>query len=62
MKTQTEHRLIDNTLYVEPDGVIGRCICGWNTGHRFSSMSAAVAFQDHVEETPRTTVWDTDES
>lgn len=51
----TQHKLVDGTLYVERDeagvakGIIGRCTCGWNTGHRFTSLSASAAFQDHQE-------------
>jgi hypothetical protein len=51
-----EHKLIGNTLYVErePDGtakgIIGRCTCGWNTGYRFTSLTASAAFQDHQEQ------------
>lgn len=45
----TPHELVDGTLYVEGDGIIGRCTCGWNTGKRFSSFTASAAFQDHLE-------------
>lgn len=53
------HELIDDTLYVEDyqiaggrmgKGIIGRCSCGWDTGHRFSSGLASVAFRAHLEE------------
>jgi hypothetical protein len=50
------HELIGKTLYVErhkdgtPIGIIGRCTCGWNTGHRFTSFVASSAFMDHQEE------------
>lgn len=50
------HQLVDDTLYVERDpktgatlGIIGRCTCGWTTGHRFSRVIAAVVFADHQE-------------
>ena len=52
----SEHKLINDTLYVERDkdkkakGIIGRCTCGWTTGHRFSSAIAHNTFQDHLEE------------
>jgi len=45
----TEHRLIDDTLTIEEDGVHARCICGWDSGGRFSSMVASVAFAEHCE-------------
>lgn len=56
MPTDTKHKLVDNTLYSErhkngeAKGIIGRCTCGWTTGHRFSGAAAFCAFQDHLEE------------
>lgn len=48
------HRLVNNTLTVESDGIRALCTCGWETRGRFSSMIASSAFQDHVETmTPR---------
>ncbi len=50
------HVLEGDTLHVERDkdgnakGIIGYCTCGWNTGHRFSSAIASIAFRDHQEE------------
>lgn len=44
------HELVDGTLYVERTGIIGRCTCGWDTGHRFSSFTASVVFMDHKKE------------
>ena len=43
------HELVDGTLYREDGGIIGRCKCGWTTGHRFSSFAASAAFMDHQE-------------
>jgi hypothetical protein len=43
----SEHRLIDNTLIVIEGGVEARCICGWKSGPRFTSMVASALFQDH---------------
>ncbi len=54
-RKRQEHRLVDGTLQCEPaskwhsGGIIGRCICGWTTGHRFSSFAASAAFMDHQE-------------
>lgn len=45
-----EHKLEGGTLSAEDNGVIGRCVCGWTTGHRFSSFIASNAFRDHKEE------------
>lgn len=45
-----KHKLVDNTLYSEREGIIGRCTCGWTTGHRITSLIASSAFRDHVEE------------
>lgn len=44
-----EHRLVDGSLKIEEHGMIGRCTCGWTTGHRISSMAASAAMQDHRE-------------
>lgn len=53
----TEHRLIGNSLVIESDpetgetlGVIGRCTCGWDTGYRFTSFTATVAFNEHYHQ------------
>jgi len=48
------HELVGKSLFVEKDpeggkGIIGRCTCGWNTGYRFTSLSASAAFRDHQE-------------
>lgn len=45
-----KHALKGGTLYREDAGIIGRCICGWSTGHRFSSFIASIAIRDHLEE------------
>lgn len=58
----TTHRLVNNTLTVERDGIRALCTCGWETRGRFSSLIASAAFQDHVEnstdrnDTPRAQV------
>jgi hypothetical protein len=49
-----KHELIDGTLFIEKQGIIGRCICGWSTGHRFSLTAASAAFQDHKDQTLNT--------
>jgi NMD protein affecting ribosome stability and mRNA decay len=46
------HKLLGDTLYIERGGIIGRCSCGWDTGHRISGMIASNAFNDHVESAP----------
>ncbi len=46
----SEHKLVGNTLYNERDGIIGKCTCGWTTGHRITGMIASNAFSDHKEE------------
>ncbi len=45
-----EHKLENNTLYVERGGVVAYCSCGWNSGKRFSGMIASVLFREHQEE------------
>lgn len=45
-----DHKLTDNTLTVEADGIHARCTCGWDSGPKFSSMLASVAFSDHRDE------------
>lgn len=49
MQVRRRHQLVDDTLYCEEGGIIGRCTCGWDTGHRFSSMAASAAFADHQD-------------
>lgn len=44
-----EHKLVDDTLTREGNGITARCVCGWvSTGH-FSSFAASAAFRDHQE-------------
>ncbi len=49
MSDGIKHRLKHGTLSLEDEGVIGRCVCGWTTGFRFSSFIASVAFRDHLD-------------
>lgn len=42
-----QHKLKDDTLTVESDGIKAECTCGWITRGRFSSMVASLAFEDH---------------
>jgi hypothetical protein len=43
------HRLVDDTLTREQDGILARCTCGWSSGGHFSSMAASAAFREHQE-------------
>lgn len=43
----TEHRLVDDTLTREPEGIVARCVCGWVSRPHFSSMTASLSFQKH---------------
>jgi hypothetical protein len=43
----TEHRLIDDTLVREADGIVARCICGWVSRGHFTSLSASADFWNH---------------
>jgi len=45
----TKHKLVDDTLIVDNTGIIARCQCGWISRGHFSSMSASVDFQEHLE-------------
>lgn len=45
----TEHRLLGNSVVREAFGIVGRCVCGWSTGPRFTSMVASSLFQDHLD-------------
>lgn len=45
----TEHKLIDNTVKREKEGIAARCQCGWVSGGHFSSLGASAAMQDHRE-------------
>lgn len=44
-----EHKLKNDTLYREKEGIIGYCICGWNTGTRFSGFVASALMQEHIK-------------
>lgn len=44
-----QHRLINDTLVREKDGIVAHCICGWSSRPHFSSLSASAAMQDHKE-------------
>ena len=46
----TKHQLVNGTLWRKDDGIHALCTCGWDSGPRFSSMLASVAFEDHREE------------
>jgi len=41
------HKLEDDTLRVEPSGIVARCVCGWVSAGHFSSMTASSAMMDH---------------
>lgn len=47
------HRLVDDTLVAEDGGIVGRCICGWSTGPRYTSMVASSLFREHVDHPKR---------
>lgn len=47
--TETEHKLVDNTLIREGDGIVAICTCGWRSRGYFSSMSASLTFREHQE-------------
>lgn len=46
----TNHKLVDDTLVRERDGIVTRCTCGWVSGGHFSSMGASAALIIHKEE------------
>jgi hypothetical protein len=49
-----EHKLINDTLTRESDGIIARCVCGWTSRPHFSSMAASAEFREHLEQvTPK---------
>lgn len=48
-ETATTHKLIDNTLVREAEGITARCKCGWVSRGHFSSLGASAAFTDHQE-------------
>lgn len=45
-----EHKLVDDTLTREDDGVKIECTCGWVSRGHFTSMAASAAFLNHQEE------------
>jgi hypothetical protein len=47
----TEHKLVNDTLTREKDGIAARCVCGWASLAHFTSLAASVAFQDHQKAT-----------
>lgn len=42
-----KHMLETNAVVVRKDGVEAACVCGWNSGPRFSPMLASAAFREH---------------
>lgn len=49
----TEHRLRDDTLTTEHDGIKAECICGWVSRGHFSSAAASALFSIHKEAAPK---------
>lgn len=47
--TLTEHKLVDNTLVREGDGIVAICTCGWQSREHFTSLSASLTFREHQE-------------
>ena len=45
----SEHKLVNDTLAREREGIAARCKCGWVSCGHFSSMGASAAFLDHQE-------------
>lgn len=45
-----KHKLIDDTLNIERDGIWAKCECGWKSGPHVSGMAASAAMMDHKEE------------
>lgn len=45
----SKHKLVDDTLVRERDGIVAKCVCGWKSRPHFSMMSASAAFMDHEE-------------
>jgi hypothetical protein len=43
------HRLVDDTLTRDADGITARCTCGWESRGHFSSMAASALFREHQE-------------
>lgn len=44
-----EHKLKDDTLVREGDGIVAHCVCGWSSTPHFTSMSASADFAQHKE-------------
>jgi hypothetical protein len=44
-----EHRLKDDTLVREADGIVAYCVCGWKSQPAFSSMMASLSIRSHIE-------------
>jgi hypothetical protein len=43
------HKLVDDAVVREPEGIAARCECGWKSGHHFTAMAASAAFLAHQE-------------
>lgn len=41
------HKLIDDTLVVEANGIVARCECGWVSRPYFSGLVASLEFAHH---------------
>jgi hypothetical protein len=53
MASLLEHRLKDDTLVREGDGIVAHCVCGWSSRPHFTSMSASADFAEHKEQGDR---------
>jgi hypothetical protein len=47
------HRLVDDCVVREGDGITARCICGWESRGHVTSLGASGAFQDHKDAATR---------
>jgi hypothetical protein len=44
------HELVGGALESTPHGVLARCVCGWSSGYRPTSLIASAAFCEHLED------------
>jgi len=50
VRPKRKHVLAFKTLVAENGGIVARCICGWSTGPRFTSMVASSLFRAHQDD------------
>lgn len=43
-----EHKLADEGVVRNKNGLVARCVCGWATGGHRTTLAASLAFREHL--------------